>query len=224
MASLLDTKLAMPVPHLSGEKLPRFYRSLRLAARRLLGAFFDLEVRGLDQLPSDGAYIVAANHHNYLDGVVLGAAFPRKIAFLVMPRVYHATVLHPLFHRWAGHISLNVERPDVGGIRRALRVLGCGGVVGIFPEGPFSMHGRLERGQPGVGMLALRSGAPVVPVAIHGTYEALVGRRLYLPRRHPLRVHVGAPRTFASARDAGDKTRREDVTRRIMADIADLLS
>ena len=63
-------------------------------------------------------------------------------------------------------------------------------MVGIFPEGPFSQEGRLVRGQPGTAMLALRAGVPVVPAAIEGTYEALRGRRFYLPRRRPARRPV----------------------------------
>jgi 1-acyl-sn-glycerol-3-phosphate acyltransferase len=223
MALLREAKPNAPARAPAPEKLPRLYLPLRTGLRGLFDSLFDLEVCGLEQLPSRGPYIVAANHHNYLDGLVLATALPRRIAFLVMPRVYHATVLHPPFHRWAGTIPLNLERPDFTAIRRALRVLEGGGVVGIFPEGPFSVNGRLERGQPGVAMLALRSGAPVVPVAIHGTYEALVGRRFYIPRRHPLRVAIGTSRVFSPAHPGGDKALREDITQRIMADIADLL-
>lgn len=208
----------------TAERLPRFYRPLQAATRRFLDRWFDFAVTGLEHLPRRDACIVAANHHNYLDGIVLGAALPRQISFLVMPRVYHATLLHPLFHRWARTILLDVERADFGAIRQALRVLEGRGVVGIFPEGPFSLRGRLEQGLPGVAMLALRSGVPVLPVGIRGTYEALAGRRFYLPRRHPLSVHVGVPRAFSRARGPCDRALREDVTRRIMADIADLLS
>jgi 1-acyl-sn-glycerol-3-phosphate acyltransferase len=208
----------------TAERLPPFYRPLQTATRSLLDRWFGLSVTGLEQLPRRGGYIVAANHHNYLDGIVLGAVLPRQVSFLVMPRVYHATILHPLFHRWARTILLDVERADFSAIRQALGVLEGGGVVGIFPEGPFSLQGRLERGLPGVGLLALRSGTPVVPMAIRGTYQALVGRRCYLPRLHPLSVRIGTPRIFSRTRGRCDKALREDVTRRIMADIADLLS
>ncbi|MBM3220292.1 MAG: 1-acyl-sn-glycerol-3-phosphate acyltransferase [Candidatus Rokubacteria bacterium] len=200
--------------------VPLLYRLLRDPLRRVLERLFDFRVEGLEHLPSAGPVLVAANHHNYLDGVVLAAAATRPIAFLVMPRVWRATPLHPMLHRHIGSIPLNLSRPDVGALRRAIGALGDGHAVGIFPEGPFSVRGRLEAGLPGVGLLALRSGAPVVPVGIRGTYAALVGRRGYVPRRHPLAVRFGAPRRFARA---DGRAARLATTQRIMDDIAALL-
>lgn len=203
---------------------PLLYRALRAPAREVLRRWFDLRITGLEHLPAQGPYIVAANHHNYIDGIVLGVAVPAPIAFLVMPRVYRATPLHPPFHRHMGSIPIHLERPDVAALRHALGALERGRVVGIFPEGPFSVRGRLEPGLPGVALLALRSGAPVVPAGIRGTYEALVGRRFYVPRRHPLSVSFGAPCVFAAPEGARTRQARERVTERIMADIAALLS
>lgn len=219
--SALDAA-ARPAP--VAQPSPVLYRILRPPVRRLLDRWFDLAVEDAHHLPAQGPYIVAANHHNYLDGVVLAVAVPAPISFLVMPRVWHATPLHPFFHRHIGSIPLEVERADVGALRRALGALDAGRVVGIFPEGPFSVRGKLEAGLHGVALLALRSGVPVIPAAIDGTYQALVGRRAYVPRRHPLRVRFGAPRTFA--RETGNVRRpaRAAVTDRIMADIAGLLS
>jgi 1-acyl-sn-glycerol-3-phosphate acyltransferase len=206
--------------------LPRrmLYRTLRSWLRSPVTRFLPLSVEGAEHLPPRGPYIVAANHHNYLDGVVLGLALPEPIAFVVMPRVYRATVLHRPFHDRIGSIPINLERPDVGALRRILAALERGGVVGIFPEGPFSRRGRLERGLPGVALLALRARVPVVPVGIRGTYEALRGRRFYLPRRHPVVVRIGPPRRFAADRESSDRHARAAVTRRIMDDIAALLA
>src|SRR5213083_2180407 len=191
--------------------LPLLYRLFRAPVRRLLERVFDLAVHGLEYLPRSGPYIVAANHHNYLDGVVLGAVVPEPIRFIVMPRVWRATPLHPLFHRHVGSIPINLERPDPGALRRALGALAAGRVVGIFPEGPFSVRGRLERGLPGVALLALRSGAPVIPAGITGTYEALAERWGHIPRRSALRVRFGPPRRFlpdgAPERDPADHGR-----------------
>ena len=201
---------------------PFLYRTLRGPVRATLARWFDLRVEGLEHLPRRGPYIVAANHHNYLDAVVLGVSVPAPIAFIVMPRVWRATLLHPPFHRHVGSIPINLERPDIGALRRALAHLERGGVVGIFPEGPFSVRGRLERGLPGVALLALKSGVPVIPAALHGTYEALHRRRFYLPRPTPLAVRFGPARHFSRDGSRG-RDARLGVTERIMTDIAALL-
>lgn len=224
-------ELAFPAPAAfplrpEPESFPFLYRFLRALARPVLRCAFQLRVTGVEHLPARGSYILAANHSNYLDGVVLGAIVPQKIAFLVMPRVYHSTPLHPPFHRHVGSIPINLERPEPGAIKRALRVLEEGRVVGIFPEGPFSSNGQLTQGQPGVALIALRSGVPVVPVAIRGTYEALVGRPLHLPRPFPLAARFGRPLEFGRIR-RGRKIPhavREEVTSRIMCEIGALLS
>jgi 1-acyl-sn-glycerol-3-phosphate acyltransferase len=216
-STALQEKVACVSP---APPFPFLYRLLRDPIRLVLERFFSFRVEGLEHLPAHGPVIVAANHHNYLDGIVLAAAAERPIGFLVMPRVWRATPLHPVFHRHIGSIPLNLTRPDVGALRSALGALGDGRVVGIFPEGPFSLNGRLEPGLPGVGLLALRSGAPVVPAGIHGTYAALVGRRGYVPRRYPLSVRFGPPRRFP--REEG-RAARAGATQRIMDDIAALL-
>lgn len=207
------------------EPLPPLYAGLRRVVRPLLRRFFDFRVTGLEHVPRTGPFIVAANHANYLDGVVLGAALPMRIVFLVMPQVYRATPLHPYFHRHVGSIPIELARADPGAIRRALRVLEEGGVVGIFPEGPFGRGGRLVRFLPGVALVALRSGVPVVPAAISGTFEALVSRRWHIPRRVPIRVRFGGTLRFGrSGRRSLTARVREDVTTRLMTEIAALLA
>jgi 1-acyl-sn-glycerol-3-phosphate acyltransferase len=210
-------------------RFPPLYQLVRSACAPALRRLFGLDVSGLEGLPDKGPFILAANHHNYLDGIVLGVAVPRPISFLVMPRVFHASPLHPAFHRGLGSIPVNLERPDPGAIKSALRVLGAGGVIGIFPEGPFSREGRLMPGQAGVAMIALRSGVPVVPAAVTGTYEALSGRRFYMPRLTRLAVRFGEPLRFSGpsrgrpGHPRGRHADREDITRRIMSHIAALL-
>jgi 1-acyl-sn-glycerol-3-phosphate acyltransferase len=207
-----------------GEGFPLLARLLRPPLRRVLASRFDLAVEGLQHVPLAGGCLVAANHHNYLDGVVLAVTVPRPLAFLVMPRVYRASPVHPWLHDHIGSIELRTDRADPGALRRALAALRAGRALGIFPEGPFSVRGQLEPGLRGVALLALRAGVPVVPAGILGTYEALAGRRAYLPRRHPLAIRFGPPRRFGPG-DGGDaRTARARVTGQIMDDIAGLLA
>ena len=220
--SVLAPPAPRPAPRVSDVKFPPLYRLCRSLCRPALQRWFALTVEGLERLPS-GPFILAANHHNYLDGVVLGVAVPRPISFIVMPRVYHASPLHPAFHRRIGSIPVNLARPDPGAIKRALRALAHGRIIGIFPEGPFSPEGRLVSGQPGVAALALRAGVPVVPAAIGGTYEALRGRRFYFPRRQALSVRFGHP-LHLGRRRAPTRGERVDVTGRVMTEIAGLLA
>jgi 1-acyl-sn-glycerol-3-phosphate acyltransferase len=222
--SVLPPAAAATLRRRAPEGFPLLYHVFRATSGLLLRGLFDLRVHGIEHLPESGSFILAANHHNYLDGVVLGVAVPRPISFLVMPRVFRATPLHPPIHRRIGSIPVNLERPDPGAIKRVLRVLEAGRVVGIFPEGPFSQEGRLVRGQPGAAMIALRAGVPIVPAAIAGTYEALRARRFYLPRRHPVSVRFGAPLYFERLRHRpAARAVREEITYRIMSEIAALL-
>src|SRR2546422_4674856 len=152
-------------------EFPFLYRALRTPVRGVLERWFGLAVEGAEHLPGCGPYLVAANHHNYLDGVVLGVSVPAPIAFLVMPRVWRATPLHPAFHRHIGSIPLQLDRADVGALRRALAALERGRVVGIFPEGPFSLRGRLERGLPGGALLAPHPGGAGGRGGLRRTWE-----------------------------------------------------
>src|SRR5205809_6778133 len=106
--------------------LPLLYRLFRAPVRRLLERVFDLAVHGLEYLPRSGPYIVAANHYNYLDGVVLGAVVPEPIRFIVMPRVWRGTPLHPLSPPPLGSIPTNLEPPHPGALRRSLAALAPG--------------------------------------------------------------------------------------------------
>src|SRR5437868_8129018 len=102
----MSRSTALPASPDVGRAWPEFpllYRALRAPLRGALARWFQLSVEGAEHLPDPGPYLVAAIHHNYLDGVVLGVSMPAPIAFLVMPRVWRATPLHPAFHR---HIEI----------------------------------------------------------------------------------------------------------------------
>src|SRR5262249_8665943 len=143
-----------------GPPAPVLYRALRGPVRRALARWFDLSIEGLEHLPAGGPYLIAANHHNYLDGVVLGVSAPAPISFLVMPRVWRATPLHPLLHRHIGSIPIDLGRAGNNALRPAPPTLQGGRGGGLLPEGPFRRAGPPRPGAPGRALAAPRPGGP----------------------------------------------------------------
>jgi 1-acyl-sn-glycerol-3-phosphate acyltransferase len=171
----------------------RVHGSTALARRRRLGRALctvlgRVRIEGLDEVPDDGPLILAANHRGFWDGVVLFSLLERPVSCLVKREAF-LPGLGPLLIS-AGQLPVRREAIDPAPVRRCLRILAAGGVIGLFPEGTRG-DGRVAQAKPGVGYLALRTGAAVVPVALSGT-PAMV-RTL---RRHEVGVRVGEPIQF----------------------------
>ena len=139
-------------------------------ARNLLrwvsSSLYRLDVRGIHQVPTQGPVILAANHVGFLDGPLLLAVAPRPTHVLAKSELF-ASRLRPLLS-WAGQISVDYRQPDRRALHSAVATLQAGHAVGIFPEGHRST-GAMDYARSGVGYLAAKTGAPVVPVAIMGT-------------------------------------------------------
>ncbi len=153
--------------------------SLRLLAR--------LSVEGLHNIPLTGPVILAANHRDNLDGPLLLHLVPRTVHVAARADAFGTGGLCAFWRR------LGAFPADGWGMRHALSLLADGGVVALFAQGMISRQ--LDTGRGAVGLLALHSGAPVVPVAITGT-EAVHARCLFT-QRADVRVRFGAPLTFA---------------------------
>ncbi len=161
-------------------------------ARAVVGAGLPVAWRvrttGLEHLPGRGPVLLAANHTGLLDGPLVWGVVPRDVRFLVKDEMFTGAL--------GALLRATRQLPvDRGGGRRALveaaGVLAAGGVVGLFPEGTRG-RGDVARLRSGVAWLALRSGAPVVPVAVLGTSATGAGRRL--PRaRATLHVALAPP-------------------------------
>jgi 1-acyl-sn-glycerol-3-phosphate acyltransferase len=191
----------------------------QLAARVLARGLGRIEISGLEQLPAQGPVVLAVNHRDFLDGPLLFGFISRPVSFLVKTEAFTPRAA-PLL-RSTGQIPVVRSRPDVAAVRFALRLLRGGGVVGIFPEGTRG-DGLVRQAKPGVGYLALRTGAKVVPIACHGT-DSLTHRRL---RRPNVRIAVGAALELGRVPD-GQRVRRPDVleaTETVRATLAALVA
>ena len=134
-------------------------------------------VEGLENIPAQGAAIVASNHLSFSDHFFAPLPLPRKVVFLAKSEYFTGRGLKGLvskaFFSGVGQIPVDRSGGEASerALRTGLRVLARGHVLGIYPEGTRSPDGRLYRGKTGVARLALEARAPVVPCAMIGTFE-----------------------------------------------------
>jgi 1-acyl-sn-glycerol-3-phosphate acyltransferase len=169
---------------------------------------------GAQNVPETGAAILAPNHFSYMDHFLIGIFIRRKVRFMAKSQ---------LFSPWARWIYL---QGGVFPVRRGARdeeafvtaeaILDRSGVVAMYPEGGRSRTGDLQaQAKPGVGRLALESGAPVVPIAILGSSRIRNWKRLRFPRVH---VQYGTPMQF-DREPGATRERQQEVADAIFAEI-----
>jgi 1-acyl-sn-glycerol-3-phosphate acyltransferase len=168
------------------------YEQVRRFFGNLVRVMYRLEVVGADRLPVTGPTVVAPNHDSVLDGIVLGAAISRELRFVAKAELWRSRLL-----AWAldglGAIRIERGRSDHRALAQVRHALDAGQAVAIFPQGAVRGDRVWHRGAARV---ALVTGAPLVPVRLIGTAQALSHGRITFPR---LRVIVGEPITVARA-------------------------
>ena len=166
------------------------WRWFARGAGALLG---QVVIDGLDRVPSAGPAILAVNHSSALDGLLLFAALERPVSFLVKAEAFEPVggLLGRVLISGA-QLPVRRNQIDPTPVRLALE---RGAILGVFPEGTRG-DGRVRQAKPGVGYFALRTGAPVLPVAVHGSV-AMAHRNS--ARRPAVRLSFGEPLTFERA-------------------------
>jgi 1-acyl-sn-glycerol-3-phosphate acyltransferase len=155
---------------------------------------FALRVEGRSHVPAAGPAILAPNHVSYLDPIVVGVAAPRPVHFMAKRELFGAPVLGWLIRRLNAY-PVTRERVDPSTVKHTLSLLADGQAVTIFPEGTRGDGKRLGPVRPGLGAIAARSRAPVVPV-FHGGTEQVLPRHARGIRRAPIWVRFGPPLAF----------------------------
>jgi len=168
------------------------YELVRMVMTPLLMFVYRGWALDTDNVPKDGAFIVAPNHFSNLDHFFSAVFIRRKVQFMAKSQLYGNPFMDYIF-RVGGVFPVRRGHHDEEAFATAFTVLGREGCVGMYCEGGRSRSGRLGEPKAGVGRLALQSGAPVVPVAIHGSSGVRGWKRLRFPK---VTIQFGESMTF----------------------------
>lgn len=144
------------------------YSFFKLSAR----AFFNYRVIGGENLHVPGGALIVSNHASFLDPPFIGVAFDEDIHYFAKKSLFKNPVIGAVIRSWNA-FPVDQDRPDMGSLKTAIRLLKANRKVIVFPEGSRCFDGQFLRGLPGAGLIVVKSGVPVLPVRIFGTHEAL---------------------------------------------------
>ena len=190
----------------------------------VLRTLFRIRVEGRDRLPKQGPVILASNHLSFLDSLFIPLTIRRRVTFVAKAE-YFDSWKTAWFFRAVGQIPIRREGGSASerALESAFEVLQGGGVFAIYPEGTRSRDGDLHRGHTGIARLALRTGAPIVPIGLVGTREIQPPERK-LPRFfQPITVNFGTPLDFTRfAGQEHDRMVLRQITDEVMFEIREL--
>ena len=188
-----------------------FYTFGKNVVKCVLTPAYRVKTIGKENIPKEGGVLICANHIDNLDPPVVGMTSPRDIHFMAKEELFHAPILKGILPR-VNAFPVKRGNSDRESLRKGLKLLKEGKVLGLFPEGTRSKTGELQEGLAGAGFFALRSEAVIVPCAIIGPY------RLF----RPLEVVYGPPIDFKEYREK--RTSADDATKIVMEHIGKLIS
>jgi 1-acyl-sn-glycerol-3-phosphate acyltransferase len=173
------------------------YRLFLVIGRALIFLITRRRISGQEHTPTSGALLIVSNHLGNLDPIITGTKLPRRLYILAKVELFSWPLIGWLA-RLADVIPIRRGQSDRDALRRVLEHLHAGHAVLLYPEGTYPKGNTpigLIRAQPGAAMLALRSGATILPIGISGSEYVWTRRGLpwNLFRRWPVEVHVGEP-------------------------------
>ena len=196
------------------------YGTSNILFRGALSIFGHWEVEGSECVPPRGPVILASNHPSNLDPPLLAVSIPRPISYMAKPGLF-AHPIASMFFKAYGAFPLDVHGRDLGAIQKSLRLLRENRVLAIFPEGTRSPNG-MRKAIPGIAMIAMKSGAPILPVGITGTEVIGPTWQVAVPKGR-FKVKIGEPFSIPSLEGKINRTHLESITTMIMDRVASLL-
>jgi len=171
-----------------------FYKIIKIIATILARILYRFNVTGLHHIPKDGAFLLCANHIHSFDPVMMAVFSKRQPRFMAKKELFRNAILGAFF-RALGAFPVDRGGADMQAFRHSMNVLKNGHCLLIFAQG--TRMKEFENAKGGVALFALKSGAPIVPVGINGSY------RLF----SKINIHVGQPISMESYQ--GQKVKAE---------------
>jgi 1-acyl-sn-glycerol-3-phosphate acyltransferase len=197
-------------------KMPPFlWTTIRVLVKIVFAIIARVRLSGLENVPAEGPFIIASNHLSWFDVPLIPIYFSRPVSYMAKEETFQSRI--GWLVRFLGAFPVKRGEADRQALRAASEQLKEGNIIVIFPEGTRSKTHTMARGHSGLGMIALRSGAPVLPVAVSGSEKLL---KKFRPR---VTVTYGQPMIL---KPRGQKVTREDVdaaTEQVMHTIAEML-
>jgi 1-acyl-sn-glycerol-3-phosphate acyltransferase len=196
------------------------YRLGWMFFRAWYATYFRWRVFNPERVPETGAVILASNHASFLDPPLVGAGLKRGINYMARESLFRFPGIGALLYSWSA-VPVDRDGGGAAGLKAILDRLLAGGGIILFPEGTRTRDGRLQPARSGIGLVVIKSNAPVVPVRVFGTYEAY-GRHVKFPRPKRIAVKYGRPMNFEKQRAeamACSKTRLKEIYQEIAAEI-----
>lgn len=170
------------------------FRMAQTFSRIMFTSLWDMKVYGAETFPRSGGVLVVSNHQSFLDPVILGVAIPRSISYMAKSELFD---VHPAF-TWLisslGGFPVRQTGSAAGAIKETIDRLQEGRALNIYPEGARTQTGEIQPFEKGTALVVRKAKVPVVPVAIHGSFESFPPGTSF-PKRHPIRVMFGPPMT-----------------------------
>ncbi|PIU83663.1 MAG: 1-acyl-sn-glycerol-3-phosphate acyltransferase [Elusimicrobia bacterium CG06_land_8_20_14_3_00_38_11] len=178
-----------------------------LISRVVFTVIYRREITGLENLPKNSSYILAANHQSYADPPLVGSCIKKKIYYIAKKELFRIPVFGWLIKK-ANAFPVDREVADAGALKNALKILQSGNILLIFPEGTRYKPGKVRKLKNGAAMLSAATNSPVVPVAIINSDK--------LSSFKKLKIKFGVPMRFETTENYGS------ITKKIMSEIEKL--
>lgn len=180
----------------------RTYKVCASIASVIAKAMFWFRPYGIENIPTEGGCLIAMNHESYLDPPLAGISAPRELFFLARKTLLDWPVVGRILP-FLNVIPVDQERADMSALKTVIKQIRAGHGTVIFPEGSRTPDGKLQRAQPGAGLVIAKTRCPVIPARIFGAREAFPRGGKPRPFR-PIKIVFEPAMEFSESDFAGE--------------------